>query len=84
MVEPGFVVTCDDVQPHHAIVLAANDKRLVLYLPEGDRCTSLERGLFESRDEMFARRMVKSEIARLTTEKAAQIADQARQVYLHE
>lgn len=84
MPEPGFVLTYDGAADEdHAIVLAADDEMIIAYVPSRGYCVEIETGMFETRDEFFVRRMVKSEIAKLTTEKGAQIADQARQVYVN-
>lgn len=84
MVEPGYVVTYDGVERRHAVVLSVDDEALVLYVPDDDKCAEMSRELFHSRDQFFARRMVKSEIAKLTTSKGANLAERARKVYVNE
>ena len=84
MPEPGYVITYDGpVADDHAIVLAEDDEMIIVYVPSHDKCAEIATPIFDTRDEFFARRMVKSEIAKLTTEKGAEIADQARQVYVN-
>lgn len=83
MLEPGYVLTYDSIETHHAVVLATDDEQIIVYIPEKDGCAEIATAVYETRDQFFSRRMVKSEIAKLTTEKAAEIADQARQEYIN-
>lgn len=84
MTEPGYIATNDQFVParHYVVMTEADENNTYrVYEPETDEYLTVAQNTMNT---MMVRRMVKSEIAKLLGEEAAEMAERVRQEYLNQ